>query len=94
MNNVDWSQAITPAMRVAERAVTARAQRDTCITSTMWMVERHRGEEQLGLDTSITAEQFIALLHYQQTLRTWPEQPGWPDIDMPQEPEWLADLKK
>jgi len=85
---------ITPEMHEAERSMDARARRDACIASAMWIVERHRGQEQLGLKTSITAEQYTALLTYQQSLRDWPAQPGWPDIDLPTEPNWLLSLKK
>ncbi|MGK4474153.1 hypothetical protein [Aeromonas molluscorum] len=94
MSTIDWGQTITPTMHAVERAVNARTQRDTCIASAMWIVERHRGQVQLGGKTSITPEQYTELLTYQQALRDWPTRVGWPEISMPPEPDWLTDLKK
>ncbi|MGY3922485.1 phage tail assembly chaperone [Aeromonas jandaei] len=72
----------------------ARAARDEAIASSMWIAERHRSEVSIGADSTITEQQYIQLLTYHQSLRDWPAQPGWPDIDMPPEPDWLAELKK
>lgn len=74
--------------------ITARALRDSAISSSMWIAERHRGQVALGVETSIKPEQYTELLTYHQDLRDWPSQPGWPDIDMPPAPDWLAELKK
>lgn len=94
MSHIDWSQTVTPDMRTAERAREARALRDGCIASTMWIADRHRGQEQLEGETSITREQYTELLMFHQALRDWTTQPGWPDIDMPPGPLWLAEMKK
>lgn len=94
MSHIDWSQTVTQEMRAAERAREARALRDGLIASTMWVAERHRGQVQLGLETSITAEQYTDLLMHHQVLRDWTTQPGWPDINMPPAPLWLAGIQK
>ena len=80
--------AITDEMRADE----ARRRRDDAIKSVMWVAERHRDQTQLQIDTSISEEQFVDLLEYIQVLRDWPAQPGWPDIDLPLPPDWLAEL--
>lgn len=73
---------------------TAKQQRDAAIDSSMWFVQRHNSQKQLNIETSITDQQFTELLTYHQDLRDWPGQPGWPDIDMPSTPEWLATIPK
>lgn len=94
MNNIDWSKTITPAMRAAELETIARSDRDARIASSTWVIDRHRGQVDLHFDTSITDEQYKQLLLYHQALRDWPDQAGWPGIDMPPPPEWLESLKK
>ncbi|WP_421308950.1 hypothetical protein [Aeromonas veronii] len=94
MNTIDWSKTITPAIRAAEREANARSDRDACIASSIWVIERHRGQIDLLCDTSITDGQYKELLLYHQALRDWPDQPSWPDIEMPPAPDWLSELKK
>lgn len=72
----------------------AKQQRDAAIDSSMWVVQRHNSQKQLNIETSITDMQFTELLKYHQALRDWPAQPGWPDIEMPPAPDWLAEMKK
>lgn len=72
----------------------ARGQRDLAISGSVWLVERHNGQMRLDAKTSLSENQFAELLAYHQALRDWPSQPGWPDIDMPPEPDWLTELKK
>lgn len=89
MSNIDWSQKITPAMRAEERAKSIRAQRDAELSKSSWMIERHRDELEQLATTTLTAEQYVDLQIYRQQLRDWPAQPEWPNIDMPEAPEWL-----
>ena len=62
--------------------------RTSKINEVLWMVERHRQEKELNLDTSLTEEQYVVLLQYIQGLRdvtdalgstfiTWPEKPNF-----------------
>ncbi|ATI15738.1 hypothetical protein [Bordetella phage vB_BbrM_PHB04] len=67
----------------------ARAQRDGALSSTDWMVTRHRDEADAGGDTTLTASQFMALLAYRQSLRDIPEQQGFPAVAMPEAPDFL-----
>ncbi|MGS4930350.1 hypothetical protein ACVDHJ_01745 [Aeromonas sp. 25-281] len=80
--------AITDEMKAAD----ARRRRDDAITSVMWVAERHRDQTQLQIDTSISEAQFVDLLAFIQVLRDWPALPGWPDIDIPLPPDWLAEV--
>ena len=62
-----------------------RSFRDARINSVLWMRERHADELELDKETSLTPEQYTALLAYIQALRDLPAQPGapWPDGDIP-----------
>lgn len=93
MSNVDWSQKITPTMRASERAKTVRAKRDSELEKSNWIVERHRDELEHLTTTTLTAKQYTELQAYRQKLRDWPAQSGWPDIDMPNAPDWLMNDK-
>ena len=70
----------------------ARENRDNVISKTTWILDRHSGQLQISVETSISDHQYNELLLYHQALREWPAQPGWPDIDMPLPPDWLAEL--
>ncbi|WP_270674519.1 MULTISPECIES: phage tail assembly chaperone [unclassified Aeromonas] len=72
----------------------ARMLRGEILSSTAWIIERHRDELEAGIATTLSAERYAELQAYRQQLRDWPAQPGWPDIDMPPQPEWLAPLLK
>ncbi|PNO60463.1 phage tail assembly chaperone [Aeromonas caviae] len=71
-----------------------RDNRDIELSKTEWIVARHRDELEHLTETTLSTEQYTELQSYRQQLRDWPAQPGWPDIDMPPEPDWLAELKK
>ncbi|HDO1383572.1 TPA: hypothetical protein P2R06_001852 [Aeromonas veronii] len=91
---IDWGQVITAEQQTENRKQGARADRDVILSSSMWVVERHRGQVDLEGETSITNQQYKELLLYHQALRDWPNQSSWPYIQMPPEPDWLAELKK
>ena len=55
-----------------------RSERDSRITDLLWMRERHTDEIAMGKETSLTPEQYTALLTYIQALRDIPAQPGAP----------------
>ena len=75
-----------------ERAEKERRWRDLVISTTEWIVTRHRDEVDMGQETMITPEQFSELLRYRQALRDWPTVDGFPNVDLrPNPPGWLAD---
>lgn len=84
----------SPSLSRESIMVICRARRDAALADTGWIVERHRDQLDQQIVTTITAEKYTELLTYRQILRDWPAQPGWPDIEMPEAPEWLIGLLK
>lgn len=67
-----------PPPTVEELFDRLRSFRNTRINSVLWMRERHADEIAVGTETSLTPEQYTALLTYVQELRDLPAQPGAP----------------
>ena len=59
-------------------AAQIRSDRDAKLQASTWLVERHREELEAGT-TTLTTEQFRALLDYRQALRDITEQAGFPN---------------
>ena len=78
--NADGSITFTPPEPPStdELFSRLRVERDTRISAVLWMRERHADELELGKETSLTPEQYTALLTYIQALRDIPAQPGAP----------------
>lgn len=73
-------------------AAIEREWRDAEVSSTEWLVTRHRDEQDLQRDTTLTADQFAELLTYRQALRDWPVSEQFPAIEYrPEQPSWLPD---
>lgn len=74
-----------------ELAANERAWRDAEVSSTEWLVTRHRDEQDMQLATTLTAEQFAELLVYRQDLRDWPQSEAFPNAtSRPGVPESLS----
>lgn len=72
-------------------AAEARLWRDTEISDSQWLVERHRDQTDAGTTTTLTSDQYSALLVYRQSLRDWPTVADFPaDSTKPAAPDWLA----
>ena len=69
-----------------------RAERNAAITATDWIVARHQDELALGGTTTLTADQYAALLAYRKTLRDLPELAEWPNVDLPAVPDFVTAL--
>ncbi|MNJ23368.1 hypothetical protein D3C77_177530 [compost metagenome] len=77
---------------VVELEAAERIWRDSQVTTTEWLVTRHRDEQDMQQSTTLTAEQFAALLVYRQMLRDWPQDSRFPYCAFrPVEPSWLAE---
>ena len=78
--NTDGSITFTPPAPPSNDELfnLLRSERDNRINSILWMRERHADELELGKETTLTPEQYTALLTYIQTLRDLPAQPGAP----------------
>ena len=74
------------ASRIASIAIEMRAQRDTALAATDWLVQRHRDEIDMNGKTTLSSDQFKALLSYRDNLRNLPNQKGFPEISLPAEP--------
>lgn len=72
-----WSDT-PPAPTIEELFDMLRSFRDGHISAVLWMRERHSDELELGKETTLTPEQYTALLTYIQALRDLPAQPGAP----------------
>lgn len=71
---------VRPEPTQAEKAEQVRAERDQLIDETTWLVERHKEErERNTASTTLTPDQYRALLDYRQALRDVPQQRGFPD---------------
>jgi hypothetical protein len=83
---------VPPAVNDSERADTERVWRNTELQSTEWLVTRHRDEQDLAQDTTLTTGQFAELLGYRQALRDWPQSEHFPDSQYrPVAPPWIAE---
>lgn len=79
-----------PAPTAEQLATQARAERDTKLSATNWLVERHREEQETGT-TTLTAQQYADLLAYRQALRDVPQQAGFPEtINWPVAPAYAG----
>lgn len=86
----DW-EFVEPQRSREDLALDERLWRDAEIGRVRWLRERHRDESDMGVATSLTADQFAGLLAYIQQLRTWPDAALFPDQKArPVPPEWLA----
>lgn len=81
-----------PEPQLNETQSAERAWRDQQLTSSEWLVTRHRDEQDMQLATTLTAEQFAELLVYRQALRDWPQTEAFPDsAQRPLAPAWIAE---
>ncbi|KVU99779.1 phage tail protein [Burkholderia ubonensis] len=74
-----------------EIASAKRAERDSALGATDWLVARHQDEKLLGNGTTLTADQFVMLLGYRQSLRECSSMPNWPDVTLPSPPPFVSE---
>lgn len=74
-----------PEKTTEELASEVRTVRNALLSSTSWLIERHKEQIAGGIKTSILEEDYAALLSYRQSLRDLPQQPGFP-WDGPDDP--------
>lgn len=68
-----------PAATPAQLASAERLWRDAELEAWQWLRDRHRDEQDLQRDTTLTAAQFNQVLAYLQALRDWPQAESFPD---------------
>lgn len=80
-----------PELAIEQVKARERAWRDAEVASAAWIRDRHRDQQELGISTTLTAEQFSELLGYLQQLRDWPQSDQFPNTEYrPVEPTWIA----
>lgn len=68
-----------------------RVWRDTELAEMAWLRDRHRDQVELGIDMTLDAQQYSALMAYIQALRDWPQASEFPQIEhRPMAPEFLV----
>ena len=88
----DGEKFIEPVPTEDASAAIERAWRDAQVSASEWLVTRHRDEQDLAQNTTLTAEQFAELLGYRQALRDWPQSEHFPDSQYrPVAPPWIAE---
>lgn len=63
----------------ADLALQVRVNRDALLTNSQWLIQRHRDQIEVSEPTTLTTDQYKALLKYRQDLRDVPTQTGFPD---------------
>jgi hypothetical protein len=71
---------IDPVISDAEAQANERMWRDSEIQRISWVRDRHRDQLDMGLETTLSTEQFKELLNYTQALRDWPQAESFPLI--------------
>jgi len=82
---------LDPAPLSADQLADAkRVARDAALSATDWLIARHQDETFAGGDTTLSAGQLAALLAYRKTLRDLPVADGWPNVDLPLQPDFVT----
>lgn len=87
-----WQKALAPYCNPPEDVTASawealRQRRLELITETKWIRSRHEEQKLLGIQTTLTEEQFLAWLAYWQALRDLPENTANPfSVDWPEQP--------
>ncbi|MHA3117238.1 hypothetical protein E0H86_07080 [Acinetobacter sp. ANC 4635] len=68
-----------PIPTSADPALQVRVKRDALLIDSQWLVQRHRDQIEVSEPTTLTTDQYKALLTYRQALRDVPTQIGFPD---------------
>lgn len=72
-------------------AIEQRAWRNSELSGVEWLRNRHRDEQDLQRQPTLTAMQFTELLGYMQQLRDWPQTEAFPENKhKPVAPPWIA----
>jgi len=89
-NGSNW--ALDEPAKLEHEAASERVWRDSEVASSEWLVTRHRDEQDMHRETTLTVEQFAELLNYRQALRDWPQSEGFPiSKHRPVAMTWIAD---
>jgi hypothetical protein len=89
----EWLSVEALSLLQADTAsATERAWRDAELASLVWLRDRHRDQLDIGVETTLSVEQFTELLTYMQALRDWPQSPDFPQsAHRPVAPPWITE---
>jgi len=86
------SEFVEPTLSEADLQAAERSWRDAELERWLWLRERHRDQQEIQLDTTLSNEHFSELLTYFQALRDWPQSSLFPASEQrPQRPVWLSE---
>lgn len=86
-----FTEFVEPTPSVTDQQVVERDWRDSELERSRWLRERHRDEQELQVETTLSSENFSELLAWFQALRDWPQSSAFPSSEQrPQRPAWLA----
>ncbi|MGF6112626.1 phage tail assembly chaperone [Pseudomonas frederiksbergensis] len=93
LSKVESAPAIDTLNDITDESVgLVREWRQSILSNSQWLLNRHRDEQELGRVTSLTAKEYLELLEYRQALRDWPACANYPTaVSRPQAPDCLAD---
>lgn len=78
MAKIVWKdQAAIDQEKYQAQVQSIKQQRDKLLTECDWIVLRHRDEQENGLPTTLTTEQYQEWLDYRQALRGLPNSEGF-----------------
>lgn len=67
-------------------AIEKRAARNKALSTTDWLVIRHRDEQEAGKATTLTDSEYAALQAHRAKLRDLTDHESWPQVDIPKAP--------
>ncbi|HCN44566.1 MAG TPA: hypothetical protein DIT18_01980 [Pseudomonas sp.] len=86
-----FTEFVEPIPSVTDLQAVERDWRDSELERSRWLRERHRDEQELQVETTLSSEHFSELLAWFQALRDWPQSSAFPSSEQrPQRPAWLA----
>ncbi|MHA6164017.1 phage tail assembly chaperone [Pseudomonas sichuanensis] len=78
----EWVEDDSPELSqvgLAQLAIAERVWRNAELAKLAWLRDRHRDQQEIGGETSLTTERFSELLVFMQQLRDWPQSNAFPD---------------
>lgn len=83
-----YVKGYAPSKPMEVLAQEKRAERDAAINSILWRIERYNQQKQLGIETTDSESEYIAILQYIQYLRDVPAQPDFPSVELLSFEDW------
>jgi len=80
MSDDEVEAHINPKPTLEQLSTEARNKRDALLLDSQWLVQRHRDQLDTGIETTLTVDEYVALLQYRQDLRDIPGQIGFPTV--------------